>query len=76
MVELWVFPKKIRWESKPLPPDCDCDDWRFIRSTTGQNMYGVGEIREPTMKVAGHKGFLEIPENVSGALAPNESGPA
>ena len=39
-------------------------------------MYGVGEIREPTMKVAGHKGFLEIPENVSGALAPNESGPA
>lgn len=41
VVKMRVLPKKITGETVLLTPDADYDNWKFIRSSTGQNMSGA-----------------------------------
>lgn len=44
VVKMRVLPKKITRETVLVTPDADCDNRKFIRSTTGQNMSSAGGL--------------------------------
>lgn len=65
VVKMRVLPKKITRETVRVTPDADCNNRKFIRSITGQNMSSAGRIL--TMIIADRKGPLEIPKQALNA---------